>query len=98
MRQAFLCGIALFTVTVVILAAAQQPRIIAIFGATVIDGTGAPARPNTTVLVRGDRIADVGTNVSIPTGATIVRAAGRWVIPGLIDAHAHFDESSRPGA
>lgn len=42
-----------------------------------------------TILIDGDRIQSVGTNVSIPTGAKIVDLAGKTVTPGFIDAHAH---------
>jgi len=54
----------------------QRGRAIAIVGATVIDGTGSPPRPNTTVLVRGGRTAAVGTRVSIPArvAAAVKRA------------------------
>jgi Tol biopolymer transport system component len=43
------------------------------------------------VLVDGNRIAAVGTadEVSVPDGATIIDVAGKTVIPGLVDAHAH---------
>lgn len=42
-----------------------------------------------TILIDGDRIQSVGTNVSIPTRAKIVDLAGKTVTPGFIDAHAH---------
>ncbi|MGZ8337529.1 MAG: amidohydrolase family protein, partial [Allosphingosinicella sp.] len=68
---------------------------LAIVGGTVIDGTGAAPRPNTTVLIDGERIIAVGprASVDVPTDARIVDATDKWVIPGLIDAHIHFFQS-----
>ncbi len=62
-----------------------------IVNATVIDGTGAGPRAGTYVRIRGGRITSVGEDP--PTAAPGVRRidlAGRTVIPGLIDAHAHI--------
>ncbi|MCO1658838.1 amidohydrolase family protein [Pseudonocardia humida] len=61
----------------------------AITGVTVVDATGV--RPGSTVLVVGERIARVGpaAEVAVPAGATRVEGAGRFLIPGLVDAHVH---------
>ena len=68
----------------------------AIVGGTVIDGTGAPAIEDAVVVIEGDRIARVGprAEVAVPAGATVIDAKGKWVIPGLIDAHVHFFQSA----
>lgn len=63
--------------------------MLAIHGGTVVPIEG-PVIPGGTVLVDGGRIADVGATVAVPDGATIVDARGRWVLPGLIDAHTHM--------
>nr|WP_231562350.1 amidohydrolase family protein [Sphingomonas sp. 35-24ZXX] len=42
-----------------------------------------------TVVVRDNRIVAVGANVAVPAGAQTVDVAGKTIIPGLIDAHAH---------
>lgn len=73
-----------------------QPRAestIAIVGATLIDGLGGPAIPDSVVIVRGDRIAAAGkrTSVTIPPGAEVVEANGLTLLPGLIDSHFHID-------
>src|SRR4029077_12221622 len=44
-----------------------------------------PKLANATVLIRDGRIVAVGTNVTIPSGATRIDAAGKWITPGLID-------------
>jgi imidazolonepropionase-like amidohydrolase len=75
--------------------AAAAASGFAIVGATVIDGTGAPPRPDTVIVVEGDRITAVGSRaqVALPKGLRIVDGRGRWVMPGLVDAHVHFFQS-----
>lgn len=43
-----------------------------------------------TVVVEDGRITELGEQVSVPEGAEVVDAGGRWVLPGLIDAHVHL--------
>ena len=68
---------------------AQEAPAIAIRGGTVLTMAG-PAIQRGTVLIRGGKIAAVGANVSIPAGATIVDATGKYVMPGLVDAMTYF--------
>jgi imidazolonepropionase-like amidohydrolase len=65
---------------------------IAIVGATLWDGTGRPPVPNAVTLVRHDRILCAGAagECTIPTGARVIDARGRYLIPGLIDSHVHL--------
>ncbi|WP_426165308.1 N-acyl-D-amino-acid deacylase family protein [Sandarakinorhabdus sp. DWP1-3-1] len=60
-----------------------------ITNASIIDGTGAPARPGN-VRIDGDRITAVGTFAPAP-GDTIVDAHGLTLAPGFIDSHSHHD-------
>ena len=64
-------------------------------GASVIDGTGRVI-PDAVLLESGGHILRVGPrdSVAVPRGATTVELDGRWIIPGLIDGHAHADEST----
>jgi cytosine/adenosine deaminase-related metal-dependent hydrolase len=59
---------------------------------TVIDATGAPARPGMTVVITGDRITEIGPGGSVrnPEGAQVVDATGKFLIPGLWDMHVHW--------
>lgn len=59
---------------------------------TVIDATGAPAKPDMTVVIKGGRIAALGktANVDFPENAHVVDATGKFLIPGLWDMHAHL--------
>jgi imidazolonepropionase-like amidohydrolase len=45
--------------------------------------------PNTDVLIRNGKIASIGQNLSAPTGARVIDATGKFVLPGIIDAHSH---------
>ena len=71
--------------------AAQEPVALAIRDVTVWDGTGAPPALHQTVLIEGERIAEVGPveNVDIPREAVVVDGARRFLIPGLVDMHVH---------
>lgn len=62
-------------------------------GATLWNGTGAPPILDAVVIVEGGRIDRAGPPdaVRVPRGATEVRVDGKWIIPGLIDAHAHTE-------
>jgi hypothetical protein len=59
---------------------------------TLIDGTGAPPRPHSTIVFRGERIILLGParSTRIPKGARIIDARGKYVIPGLWDMHVHL--------
>jgi imidazolonepropionase-like amidohydrolase len=72
----------------------QQNGTTAIVGARVIDGTGGASLDDAVVIVEGDRIAAVGSRakVSIPRGAARVPADGKFLIPGLVDAHCHINQ------
>src|SRR5688572_4836803 len=67
-----------------------EGEVIALVGAAVIDGTGAPARANWTVLIQGGRILDAGPNLALPPDARVLELTGRTIIPGLFDLHAHL--------
>ena len=66
--------------------------VIALTNARVIDGTGAAAKENQTVVVRDGTIAAVGDAATVkpPDGATIVDLTGKSVLPGLVMVHEHL--------
>jgi imidazolonepropionase-like amidohydrolase len=45
---------------------------------------------NGSVLVHNGKIAQIGTNISAPPGATVIDASGKFVMPGIIDCHSHL--------
>ena len=69
-----------------------QGASLALTDVTVIDATGAAPMPRMTVLVQGSRIAAVFPTGSreLPGGTEVLPLAGHYVMPGLIDAHAHL--------
>jgi imidazolonepropionase-like amidohydrolase len=69
----------------------RNADVQAFIGATVLDGTGADPIEEGVVLVRDGRIEAVGpaTEVQVPAGARVVDLPGRWLLPGLINAHGH---------
>jgi imidazolonepropionase-like amidohydrolase len=75
------------------LAGAVQAETLAIRGGTILTVTQGTLS-NGTILIRDGKIAAVGTNVSIPSGATVIDAAGQFVMPGIIDAHSHIAAES----
>jgi imidazolonepropionase-like amidohydrolase len=61
---------------------------VAIVGGRVVPISGAPLDSGT-VLVADGKITAVGPDLHIPDEATVIDAAGRWVLPGFIEAHGH---------
>ena len=83
------------TLTLAMMSARAGAQTTALVGGTVIDGTGKPAVPNAVVVVVGDRLRCVGTAAQcpVPSGATRVDVTGRFLTPGLVDAHVHFSQT-----
>ena len=71
------------------------PPPIVLTGATLVDGTGAAPVRNAVVVIRDGRIACAGPRARcpVPADADTVRADGKWITPGLIDAHVHFSQT-----
>jgi imidazolonepropionase-like amidohydrolase len=67
-----------------------------LIGATLIDGTGAPAQRDTAVLVNDGRIEAVGTRqgVARPRDVEVIDISGLTLLPGLIDCHDHLADHS----
>src|SRR5215831_2137579 len=65
--------------------------LVAIRGASTWDSSQAAFVPGRTIVIEDGRIKSVSaSNVSLSTGATVLDGRGKWVIPGLIDAHVHI--------
>ncbi|HEV2719152.1 MAG TPA: amidohydrolase family protein [Thermoanaerobaculia bacterium] len=63
---------------------------LVVTNARLFDPATLKVTPNTTIVVRGDKIEAVGTDVAVPSDATRIDAAGKTVIPGLWDMHVHL--------
>ena len=62
---------------------------------TLIDGAGNPATHNDAVVIEGNLIRSVGNlppdvNLEDKDNVQVIDASGRWIMPGLIDAHCHL--------
>ncbi|PYP65341.1 MAG: amidohydrolase [Gemmatimonadetes bacterium] len=73
--------------------------VVALTHARVIDGTGASARDDQTLIIRDGVIAALGDSrsVAIPAGAQVVDLTGKAVIPGLVMVHEHLFYPTAPG-
>lgn len=69
----------------------QAPLVIE--GATLIDGSGKPPLQNSVVVIRGRLVVAAGSRgeIAVPDEARVIAAAGKFIIPGLIDCHIHYD-------
>jgi imidazolonepropionase-like amidohydrolase len=66
--------------------------------ATVIDGTGASPQKDITIVMENGRIRDMGPSSKIPTpaGATLLDLTGKFIVPGIINAHGHVGAKTEP--
>ncbi|MGE5101339.1 MAG: amidohydrolase family protein [Deltaproteobacteria bacterium] len=73
--------------------------IVALTHVRVIDGTGAPARSDQTIIIRDGMIAAVGAagSTQVPAGAQVLDLTGKSVIPGLVMVHEHLFYPTGPG-
>lgn len=72
-----------------------QAQSVAITHVTVLDPASGTAQADVTVVISGDRIADVGRagSVEIPSGARVIDGRGQYLIPGLWDMHVHLSHA-----
>src|SRR5712692_7626893 len=70
----------------------EDAPVLALTHARVIDGTGAAARADQTLVIREGKIAALGgaAGTKIPEGAKVLDLAGRTIIPGLVGMHDHI--------
>src|SRR2546425_3327053 len=72
-----------------------DPPPMAFVGATLVDGTGVAPVGDAVVVMRDGRMGCAGWRAAcpVPADADTVNAAGKWIIPGLIDTHVHFSQT-----
>ena len=63
-------------------------RLVAITNATIMTASKGTIQKGT-IVIRDGKIAAVGADVTVPAGAKVVDASGKYVTPGIIDAHSH---------
>jgi imidazolonepropionase-like amidohydrolase len=90
------CASLLFIITYLLLpgnAAAQNgsESTVLIRNTTLIDGTGSAPKTHVDILLQGDRIVSINKAAKIPAATVIIDGTGKYVMPGLIDTHAHLN-------
>jgi imidazolonepropionase-like amidohydrolase len=68
---------------------ASPTDVVAVRAGRLFDARAGAMLNDQIVLIRGDRITDVGTTVQIPQGARILDLSRATVLPGMIDGHVH---------
>jgi imidazolonepropionase-like amidohydrolase len=71
----------------------SKDRVIALEGATLIDGAGGAPKTDAVIIIRNGHIEAIArvNAITIPRNAQRINLVGKTIIPGLIDAHAHVE-------
>ena len=72
---------------------AWAEETLALAGARIIDGSGAPPLEDAVIVVRGQKITAIGPSSVVPANARLIDLAGKTLLPGLVDAHIHIGGS-----
>ncbi len=68
-----------------------ENRPLVLKGATVIDGLGSPPIPEAVIVLERDRIKSIARKGSTyPSDANVIDVSGKFIIPGLVDSHVHY--------
>jgi imidazolonepropionase-like amidohydrolase len=68
----------------------MRGNTIAITGGRVVPVEGEPIDGGTVIIAGGTITGVHGPGTPLPAGADVIDAAGKWVLPGLVDAHTHL--------
>ena len=68
---------------------APATQVIAVRAGRLYDSRTGTLSASQTILIRGDRITDVGSSVAVPADARVIDLSAATVLPGMIDAHVH---------
>lgn len=97
MRESRILFVLLVAATL-LFAARATGQVIALTRATVIDGTGAGPHKDFTIVMENSRIRDLGpsSKTPVPAGATALDLSGKFIVPGIINAHGHVGAKAEP--
>lgn len=88
-RAAFVAAALASTVAVASAPLGAQ-QTVAFTHANIVNGANATVLRDATIILSGGRIVRIGPGLAVPADATVIDLAGRWVAPGMIDAHTHL--------
>jgi imidazolonepropionase-like amidohydrolase len=88
---AAILGVVTWLFSAPVLAQGLQPTVVAFTNANILPLDHEGVEQGRIVLVRGDRIAEVGSRseIKVPSDAVVIDCTGRYLVPGLTDAHVH---------
>ncbi|CAN5756917.1 amidohydrolase family protein [soil metagenome] len=92
LRYGLLFFVFLYSGAMPIRSAAKSEQVIALVGGTVIDGNGGAPLQDAVLVIKGNKIAKVGslTKTRYPKTARVIDLTGKYILPGLIDMHVHY--------
>jgi imidazolonepropionase-like amidohydrolase len=87
----------LVLVVLVVLSPPCAAQVTALAHVTLIDGSGAPPRADVTITIANGRIRDIvaAARFTPPADGEIIDATGKFVVPGIINAHGHVGPRPR---
>src|SRR5450631_4104457 len=104
-RKFALASLAVMSAAAATPALAQSPHIIAppdqviaVKAGHLFDSKLGEMLSNQVVLIKGDKITDVGANLAIPPGAKVIDLSAVTVMPGMIDTHVHVNTGGTSAA
>lgn len=80
----------LIVLTLSLIIAAQAPKVTVIKAGRLIDTVNGKVLENQTIIIEGDRIKAVGSNLTVPAGAEVIDLSKMTVMPGFTDSHVHI--------
>lgn len=96
-RLSFLVALVLVAVALMY-AASATAQVTVLNRATVIDGSGAAPLKDHTIVMEQGRIRELGpsSKIKAPAGATVIDLSGKFIVPGIINAHGHVGAKTAP--
>ena len=87
-------GLLLWLAAVQAPAQTNQQNVLVIEGGTLIDGNGGAPVRDALIIIRGNQIETVSRKgqAQYPAGARVLQADGKFIVPGLMDAHCHYQD------
>jgi imidazolonepropionase-like amidohydrolase len=77
--------------------ASPAANTVVVHAGRLLDVKTGKTLTNQTIVIRGDKIASVGSDAQVPAGAQVVDLPNSTVLPGLIDAHTHITMTTNFG-